>query len=109
MFQLLIKCSCGNEFALGRGIYLDSNETSTGYYYIGCPKCDNTFDLTVKLTALLKDKSYRNKERLVAMYVDDNMTMKQIGDVYGVSAMAINKWLNKHNIPTRSRGRVRDN
>lgn len=109
MFQLLIKCSCGNEFSLHRGIYLDYNETKTGFYYIGCPKCEKTFDLTVKLKGVITDKGYRRKDRLVAMYVVHGMSMQKIGDVYGVSATAINKWLNKHNIPTRSRGQVRDN
>lgn len=106
---MLIRCSCENEFSLHRGIYLDYNETKTGFYYIGCPKCEKTFDLTVKLKGVITDKGYRRKDRLVAMYVEHGMSMQKIADVYGVSAMAINNWLKHHNIETRNRGRVRDN
>ena len=47
---------------------------------------------------------HRDYEWLRTEYVDNGKTMAEIGAMCGVTPMAINSWLNKHNIETRSRG-----
>ena len=38
------------------------------------------------------------KDELIDMYINKNMTLKQIGNFYGISAMAVCKHVKKHNI-----------
>ena len=37
-------------------------------------------------------------------YIDEELSMQEIGDICGVSAMTIRDWLLRHNIQTRGRG-----
>jgi len=50
-------------------------------------------------------KDYRNEEWLRKQYEVAGRSMADIADDYGVTPMAILKWLNKFNIETRARGR----
>jgi|TARA_R110000824_G_scaffold42116_6_gene124465 hypothetical protein len=50
------------------------------------------------------DPMYRDPIWLIENYLEKERTMADIADQFGVSATAINQWLNKHNIETRSRG-----
>ena len=47
---------------------------------------------------------HREEAWLRTEYVDNGKTMAEIGAMCGVTAMAINAWLNKHGITTRPRG-----
>ena len=47
---------------------------------------------------------HRDSTWLKTQYVDKGKTMAEIGAMTGVTAMAINSWLNRHNITTRQRG-----
>jgi DNA-directed RNA polymerase specialized sigma subunit len=44
------------------------------------------------------------KENIYRLYNIENMTMKQIGEVYGVGQGTINKFMVKNAMTTRSRG-----
>ena len=60
---------------------------------------------TVKLTLIdnLKPKRYRNRTWLEDEYINNGRSMADIGKEFGISAAAVNQWLNKFNIPTRQR------
>lgn len=53
----------------------------------------------------VEDKKYRDRSWLVEQYINEERTMQEIGDMFGVSPMTIYTWLNKFDIPTRARGR----
>jgi hypothetical protein len=53
-----------------------------------------------ELDPLYRDEIWLNKE-----YIDRERSMADIADQFGITPAAINQWLNKHDIPTRSRGR----
>ena len=55
------------------------------------------------------DPLYRDPLWLAEHYLEKERTMADIADEFGASATAINQWLNKHNIETRSRGPNNDN
>ena len=50
---------------------------------------------------------YQNDMWLKSRYEEEGLSMAEIGNVCGVSPTTINKWLIKHNIPTRGRGRIK--
>lgn len=60
--------------------------------------------LNIQATLQSDGDKYRDRDWLANQYSVENKTMKEIGDMCGVSPMTINLWLKKHNIPTRSRG-----
>ena len=49
---------------------------------------------------------YKNKKWLVAEYTKNKRSMQSIATQCGVSPMTIWLWLDKHEIPKRSRGRT---
>lgn len=53
-----------------------------------------------ELDPLYRDEIWLNKE-----YIDRERSMADIADQFGITPAAINQWLNKYDIPTRSRGR----
>lgn len=61
--------------------------------------------VNVNLSKAVQGKPYRDREWLSNAYHTQNMTLQEIADLCGVSAMAINQWLVKLKIPSRSRGR----
>ena len=62
-------------------------------------------DYDVRLTLIDKSegKLYRDRAWLEDAYVEEGRSMADIGRQFGISAAAINQWLNKFNIPTRGR------
>ena len=50
------------------------------------------------------DPLYRDPLWLFEHYIEKERSMAEIADEFGVSPTAINQWLIKHNIETRSRG-----
>jgi len=50
---------------------------------------------------------YKGEQWLRSRYEGEGLSMAEIGYICGVSATTINKWLRKHNIPTRGAGRIR--
>jgi len=50
------------------------------------------------------DPLYRDPLWLFEHYIEKERSMAEIADEFGVSPTAINQWLNKHDIETRSRG-----
>jgi|TARA_R100001198_G_scaffold97030_1_gene91281 hypothetical protein len=58
------------------------------------------------ITQIVKsEQQYRDRDWLAEQYTVKDMSMQEIADICDVSAMTINLWLNKYDIPTRSRGR----
>ena len=51
-----------------------------------------------------QDRLYVKDDWMRAKYVDEKMTLQEIADICGVSAMTIREWLMRHNIETRGRG-----
>ena len=64
------------------------------------------FDDTVATAHIRKmmGKVYQEYDWLYEQYVTKDRTMADIALECGISAMSINKWLNKHSIDTRPRG-----
>lgn len=50
-------------------------------------------------------KMYHDYEWLYSEYVTKGRTMSDISNQFGITPMSIQQWLNKLDIPTRSRGR----
>lgn len=44
-------------------------------------------------------------EELLSLYNNEDLTMEEIGDRYGVSAQAVRQWLQKLDVPRRAPGR----
>jgi hypothetical protein len=59
----------------------------------------------VVVTRKEQDPLYKDKDWLHNAYVVEKKTMQNIADIFGLTPMAILKWLRKHEIPTRDRGR----
>jgi transposase len=49
-------------------------------------------------------KMYRDENWLREQYVVGGRTMTDIANEFGITAMSIQNWLDKYNIPTRPRG-----
>jgi hypothetical protein len=49
----------------------------------------------------MKTKKYRNKEWLRHQYVDLKLSLKKIGDKFGISHHSVNYWIKKFNIEPR--------
>lgn len=45
-----------------------------------------------------EDNAWRDFDTLQRLYIDENMTMKEIGEYLGVSKHTIRKWIRKHNL-----------
>ena len=99
-----IKCGeCKMQFRIPK-----IHEPSVGVkqVFTCCCPCEEVYAVSVSVVPInLKDRSYRDKENLNELYTNQGKTMIEIGMQYGVSAMTINNWLRKHDIPTRRRGR----
>jgi hypothetical protein len=65
---------------------------------------DDYYRIDVMLIDKNKPKHYRGAAWLKTEYVDRRRSMQDIASEFGITAAAINQWLNRHNIPTRSRG-----
>jgi hypothetical protein len=63
------------------------------------------FNLAYNIKEVHPTPLFRNKQWLLDEYVEKGRPMQSIADEFGVSAMAICHWLQKHNIDTRPRGR----
>lgn len=61
--------------------------------------------LEVRYGLMPKKKLYQDKEWLHREYVVNGRTMSDIAQQFGLTPMSIQLWLNKLEIPTRSRGR----
>lgn len=57
---------------------------------------------TLRANAAKVDKSYKHKDWLIEQYVDNELTMKEVGELCDVSYTTIGTWLEKHNIPIRT-------
>ncbi len=69
-----------------------------------CDGCNKVIQMEVKLLAIDAAKLYRNPTWLRHEYEVKQRTQADIASQFGVTAMAINRWLKIHNIDTRPRG-----
>ena len=67
-------------------------------------KNGKNFVASVKVRQEL-DPLYRDEIWLNKQYTEMERSMADIADQFGITPAAINQWLNKHDIPTRNRGR----
>jgi len=65
---------------------------------------DSQYEVRLILIDKTKPKHYRDPKWLYDEYVVGDRTMADIGMEFGISAAAVNQWLNKFDIPTRGRG-----
>lgn len=61
--------------------------------------------LDIEYGFLDSENAYQDKDWLVQTYVKQQKTMAEIARICGCSPMTVHLWLQKHDIPTRSRGR----
>tara|TARA_B100000131_G_C17928461_1_gene537300 strand:+ start:506 stop:805 length:300 start_codon:yes stop_codon:yes gene_type:complete len=64
---------------------------------------DSQYEVRFVLIDKTKPKHYRDPVWLRDNYLSGR-TMADIAQEFGITPAAVNQWLNKHNIPTRSRG-----
>tara|TARA_A200000159_G_scaffold113478_1_gene106580 strand:- start:3683 stop:3976 length:294 start_codon:yes stop_codon:yes gene_type:complete len=73
---------------------------------------DDAYGFQYTATVIVKRKEriglYRDKDWLNDAYTKQGMSMQTIADMFGITPMAIYKWLKKFDIPTRKRGRVKE-
>jgi|TARA_R110002050_G_C8674928_1_gene492392 hypothetical protein len=62
-----------------------------------------TYVASIKIRQEL-DPMYRDRLWLIENYLEKERSMANIADEFGITATAVNQWLNKHDIPTRNRG-----
>jgi len=70
-------------------------------------KDGETYVASIKVRQEL-DPLYRDPVWLAENYLELERSMADIADQFGITPTAVNQWLNKHEIPTRSRGRNTD-
>lgn len=51
-----------------------------------------------------EDNAWRDYDTLRKLYVEEGKTMKEVGDILGVSEHTIRKWVSKHDLSTRKGG-----
>tara|TARA_Y100000004_G_C8939414_1_gene423551 strand:+ start:1478 stop:1777 length:300 start_codon:yes stop_codon:yes gene_type:complete len=68
------------------------------------------FLYTATVTVKRKERVglYRDRDWLDDAYSKQGMSMQTIADMFGISPTAVHKWLRKFDIPTRQRGRVKN-
>lgn len=67
---------------------------------------DERYTVLCTLVDNSKPRHYRDAVWLREAYVEERRSMQNIASEFGITPAAINQWLNKHDIPTRSRGRL---
>tara|TARA_R110002020_G_scaffold184769_5_gene382051 strand:+ start:3167 stop:3508 length:342 start_codon:yes stop_codon:yes gene_type:complete len=70
-------------------------EEETGYEY----------HMKISINKREEDPLYRDKDWLHHEYIVQCRTLQEIADQFDISPMAVYKWLKKHDIPPRPRGR----
>lgn len=65
---------------------------------------DTLFSVKVTIQECPTQAHYRNREWMVENYCNQYRSCAEIGEQFGVSAVAIHQWLAKHSITPRSRG-----
>ena len=69
-----------------------------------CEHCGITLHMDIRLLAISAQKMYRDESWLRHEYEVKQRTLADIASQFGVTAMAINRWLKIHGIQTRPRG-----
>ena len=70
-----------------------------------CPHCNRHYSVTLVMYESQPIGVYKDPIWLEEQYILEGKTMDEIAQECNVTAMTINNWLVKHNIPTRERGR----
>ena len=64
---------------------------------------NDRYSINITLVDKTKAKDYRDPVWLEENYIQNNRTMADIATEFGITPMAVNHWLLKHNIQTRPR------
>lgn len=64
--------------------------------------------IEVSIRVEKSEKKYQDRAWLTEQYLDEERTMQDIADEFGVTPMCICTWLEKFGIETRSRGRPKN-
>jgi hypothetical protein len=96
-----LRCpACDNRYVLPEFIA----PTSFFETKVPCEACDATVQINIKLLAIEAVKMYHDEAWLRREYIDKQRTQADIASQFGVTAMAINRWLRIYNIESRPRG-----
>ena len=98
--RMLLHCVINCPSCLEVETYMFSIGLTNTY---SCSKCGK--ELTVEISQTEKSPLYKDKDWLIENYIDEQKSMSTLARMTGVSPMTICQWLNKFEIPTRSRGR----
>lgn len=71
---------------------------------VPCEACGAVVSMNIKLLAIDARKMYHDEAWLRREYIDKRRTQADIASQFGVTAMAINRWLRIYNIESRPRG-----
>ena len=69
-----------------------------------CQKCKRSIILEMTLKPAPGSNLHKNKDWLRERYVVQEKTLQEVADMCGVTAMTIRDWLQRHDLPVRSRG-----
>lgn len=69
-----------------------------------CQNCRKSIIVEVAIKAPPGASLHKNREWLEQKYSSEGKTMQELADICGVTPMTIRDWLNRHEIPVRSRG-----
>jgi hypothetical protein len=101
MVSISAECvACEKEFII-KFDKIESGKNIKTYQCISCWEY-NIFEYSLILEK--GNKMYKNKEWLEIKYEHESLTMIEIGEICGVSAMTIRDWLKRHSLKIRNRG-----
>lgn len=97
--------------AFEKAVIVEAIVTDIGSDEITWIDSDTEYEYRAKLVVVKREQDplYRDKDWLYEQYITNELSCASIGKMFGASPMAIYKWLKKHDIPTRPRGRVGNN
>lgn len=106
VITMRVSCpSCGSHVAFEKQLEIPMSESRIVQ---SCENCQSDVFLLAKYGLQPNDPLYQDPEWLFSNYISQSRTLADIGNQCGVSSMTIQYWLQKHNIPARSRGRKAD-
>lgn len=96
-------CGETHSYAIIRGAGMNQTQP------VQCPDCRKHMFINMTIRKAIETPDYHDPTWLHEEYHGKGRTMADIAADFGVTPMTINIWLNKLDIPTRSRGHKKNN